>query len=348
MRTLIFEGTVTALTSVSHIGETRGINSMLRREKIAMPDATVEEIPIISGNSLRGLLRDRGMLHMCRALGYGVNEATGEVKGLSLPAFYFLFSGGALTKDAARGLDVDLARRMRELIPLVGVFGGAVGNQIMPGKLKIGKLIPLCSETAHLVPQRFVSEHIELSVDNPETNADESKTEWRAKPLTSVWNLLQSEPYTRKDDEKSESLRALIEPETRLMLEANAAEKRDKARANPNAIDNEMGQHQQMRYYVETFAAGTQFYWDITLDDVTDVEFDAFAVALMEFSKKPYIGGKSAVGHGKVAVKFDTWLDIDPRAVASGNAVGAPLGKAYLEHLSKRGDDIRAELAKFA
>lgn len=338
MRTLVFEGTVTALTSVSHIGETRGINSMLRREKVAMPDATVEEIPIISGNSMRGLLRDRGMLHMCRALGYGVNEETGEVKGLSLPAFYFLFSGGALTKDAGRGLDVDLARRMRELIPLVGVFGGAVGNQIMPGKVKIGKLIPLCQETAHLVPLRFISDDVKCG----------DKTERVARLLPSVWNLLQSEPYTRKDDEKSESLRQLIAPETRLLLEAQAAQKRDKARTDPNAVDNDMGQHQQMRYYVETFAAGTQFYWDITLDDVTDVEFDAFAIALMEFSRKPFIGGKSAVGHGKVSVKFDSWLEIDPRAVATGSAVGMPIGAVYREHLKTRGEDIRAELAKFA
>ena len=79
MKTLIFEGTVTALTSISHIGETRGINSMLRREKIVGADHEVEEIPIISGNSVRGMLRDRGMLHMCRALGYGVNDETGEV-----------------------------------------------------------------------------------------------------------------------------------------------------------------------------------------------------------------------------------------------------------------------------
>lgn len=328
MRTFVFEGIVTALSSISHIGETRGINSMLRREKIAMPDGTVEEIPIISGNSFRGLLRDRGMLHMCRALEYGVNETSGEVKGLSLAAFYFLFSGGALTKDSGRGLDVDLARRLRELIPLVGVFGGAMGNQIMPGKVKIGKLIPLCGETAHLLPARFVS------------------ADGAPRALPSIWNLLQSEPYTRKDDEKSETLRRLLQSDTRAQIEAHAAQKRERTRADVNALDNEMGQHQQMRYYVETFASGTQFYWDITLDDVTEVELDAFAVALSEFSRKPFLGGKSAVGHGKVSVKFDTWLEIDPRAAPTGNAIGLPLGTAYLNHLHTRAEAIRDELAR--
>lgn len=324
MRTLVFEGVVTALTSVSHIGETRGVNSMLRREKIVGPDHQVEEIPIISGNSLRGLLRDRGMLHMCSALGYGVNVETGEVQGLSLPAFYFLFSGGSLTKDAGRGLDVDLARRMRRLIPLVGVFGGAMGNQIMPGKLKIGKLIPICEETRHLIPERF------------------------SNGQGSIWEMLQSEAYTRKDDEKSESLRMLIAPETRALLEAKAGEQRAKKAADPKAVDEDMGQHQQMRYFAETFAAGTQFYWDICLDDVDDVEFDAFAVCLAEFSKKPYIGGKSAIGHGKVGVRFDKWLSIDPRSKPEGTAVDVPLGAKYQEHLKTHSQEIRDELARMA
>ena len=150
MHTYVFEGTMTALTSISHIGETYGINAKLRREKIVQPDGSVEEIPIISGNSLRGILRDRGMWHMLRTLGYGVNEETGEVSGLSLAAFYFLFSGGTLTSTGSRGLDIDEARRWCDLIPLVALFGGAMGNQIMPGKVKIGKAIPICKEMAHL------------------------------------------------------------------------------------------------------------------------------------------------------------------------------------------------------
>src|SRR3990167_9316390 len=103
MKTYLFEGVMTCLTSVSHIGDSHGVTAKLRREKFITPGGDVEEIPVISGNSLRGILRDRGMLHMLRTLGYGVNEETGEVHGLSLAAFYFLFSGGALTKVTGRG-----------------------------------------------------------------------------------------------------------------------------------------------------------------------------------------------------------------------------------------------------
>jgi len=321
VHTYVFEGEMIALTSISHIGNTHGIHSKLRREKIAQPDGTVEEVPIISGNSLRGILRDRGMLHMLRCLGYGVDDETGEVVGLSLPAFYFLFSGGALTSKGGRGLDVDEARRWRDLIPLVALFGGAMGNQIMPGKAKIGKAIPICEETAHLLPERFVAGG-------------------NGRQVESVWEYCQEEAYTRRDDEKNERLRQLIAPETRGLLEAKAAEKREQKRSGDD-MAGDTGQKQQMRYFVETLAAGTRLFWDITLDDVNDLEFEAFCVVLAEFARFPYIGGKSGVGHGKVAIHFDNWVEINPRIAPQGRELSFSLGNLYKNHLEEHGADIR-------
>jgi CRISPR type IV-associated protein Csf2 len=317
MQSVIFEGVVTALTSISHIGDSHGVNSNLRREKIVQPDGAVEEIPVISGNAMRGILRDRGMLHMLKCLGYGVDEETGEVRGLSLPAFYFLFSGGALTKQAGKGIDVDEARRWRSAIPLVALFGGAMGNQIMPGKAKIGKMIPICQETAHLIPEQFI------------TGQEQS-----------VWDLCQEEAYTRRDDEKNERLRQLIAPEVRGLLEASAAAKRAKIGTSED-VAGETGQSQQMRYFVETLAAGTRLYWDVVLDDVTPVEFDAFCITLAEFGRHPYVGGKSGVGHGKVAVKFDQWHEINPRLGPNGAALDVSLGTRYMQHLRDQADTIR-------
>lgn len=317
MHSYVFEGTMTALTSISHIGNTFGVNAKLRREKVVQPDGTVEEVPIISGNSLRGILRDRGMLHMLRTLGYGVDEETGEVAGLSLAAFYFLFSGGALTSTGSRGLDIDEARRWRSIIPLVALFGGAMGNQIMPGQLKCGKAIPICAETVHILPERFV-------------NGGEQ----------SIWELCQEEAYTRRDDEKNENLRQLIAPDVRGLLEDKARSEREK-RGTDEDVAGETGLKQQMRYYVETIAAGTELFWDIVLDDVSDLEFEAFAVTLAEFGRQPYIGGKSGVGHGKVAIRFDQWIEINPRIAPTGKEIDLPLGSRYMEHLKARGDDIR-------
>ena len=91
----------------------------------------------------------------------------------------------------------------------------------------------------------------------------------------------------------------------------------------------------------ETLAAGTRLFWEVTLDDVTPLEFEAFCVTLAEFGRFPYLGGKSGVGHGKVAIKFDKWVSIDPRLAPQGKEMAFSLGAAYVEHLRSRGDDIR-------
>jgi len=319
MESYVFQGVVTALESISHNGgQSFGITTKLRREKFVQLDGSVEEIPVISGNGVRGYLRDLGMRHMCRALGYGVNEQTGEVNGLTLAAFYFLFSGGALTSDAGRGIDIDFARKLRGLIPLVGVFGGATGNQVMPGKIKVGKMKPICAETRHLIPERFV----------PDTPA-------------SIWEYLQEEMYTRKDDEKNEHLRQLIAPQARALLEDKLRVK--KARDAEGKPKSDTGEHQQMMYYVETFAQGTQFYWQLVLEDVTQIEFEAFLTCLTEFSRMPYVGGRSAIGHGKVKVQFDQWFKIDPH-IQDTQAVSVPIGTLYSDHLRTRSADIRQAL----
>ncbi len=318
METYVFEGVMTALTSIAHSGgQSFGISTKLRREKFVQPDGSVEEVPVLSGNGLRGLLRDRGMLHMCRVLGYGVDDEKGEVHGLSLPAFYFLFSGGTLTGDTGKGLDIIQARQLRNLIPLVGVFGGALGNMILPGRLKVGKAIPICQETAHLLPDRY------------------------AAGASSIWEYLQEEMYTRKDDERNEHLRQLMAPQTLQIMDAKRAV--SKERNERGEADPEVGEHQQMMYYVETFAAGTRFYWELILDDPTEIEFEAFITALVEWSKQPYVGGKSAVGLGKVAVSFDKWMKIEPRLdmTAASAAVDMPLGVKYLAHLREQGPSIR-------
>jgi hypothetical protein len=199
----------------------------------------------------------------------------------------------------------------------VALFGGAMGNQIMPGKLKCGKAIPICKETTHLIPERYV------------TGAEQS-----------IWDMCQEEAYTRRDDEKNENLRALISPDVRGLLEASAANKRAKT-GTKDDVAGETGQSQQMRYYVETMAAGTRLYWEMSLCDVNQIEFDALAITLTEFGRYPYIGGKSGVGHGKVAIQFDKWIEINPRLSPSGNEIDTPLGTRYLAHLKENGVAIK-------
>src|SRR5690606_3739767 len=101
--------------------------------------------------------------------------------------------------------------------------------------------------------------------------------------------------FTRKDDSKDERLRGYLaqKPET-LLLEGEAEEK--KSRKEPA---------QQMRYTVECLAPGSVMYQRIELIDVTELELGAWVSCLAEWSKSPYLGGKSNVGFGLCEAKWD-------------------------------------------
>lgn len=353
MKTYMIDGIITAQTSISHIGFTHGINAKLRREIIVQPNGEIENVPIISGNAIRGILRDVGMLHMVRNIGYKTDDdfdaavvkagarsadiegeqqeihleekekKSIERSGLSLAAFYFLFSGGALTKDAGRGLDIDAARKWRKLIPLVALFGGAMGNQIMPGMIKIGKMIPICSETAHLIPEKYIDGFA----------------------INSCWEFCQEEAFTRRDDEKNEKLRQLISGDVRKQIEEKAASQRQATQDNvANDVVEETGQKQQMRHFVETIAAGTRLYWEVILDDVTDIQLEAFLITLAEFSRMPFIGGRSGTGHGKISMRMNNWIEIDSRLAPQGKELAFTIGTLYTNHLEKNRDEIRGLL----
>jgi CRISPR type IV-associated protein Csf2 len=301
-----FEGVARALSAISHLGDSAGGTvSVFRREKILAGDKPIE-VPIISGNAIRGMLRDTGMRFMLRELGD---------PQLSPPAFHFLTSGGALTKDTGRGLDIGQARRLRELIPLVGIFGGACGRQILEGKLQVGKWYPICAELRELL--------------SPHCHAMPEAT-------CSIYEMTDLHSFTRTDDAKSERWQKLLPQEQRTLLEAPKV----KAAKDGTEIAEKPGTAQQMRYSQEVLIAGTKFSCWLQLQDVTELEYEAFASALVEWSKAPFIGGQSRHGCGEVELKFDNWMSISPLARVDGQAVGAPLGQAYHEHLRQRRDDI--------
>lgn len=314
MKTYKFEGVVTALSSISHNGgEISGNMSRLRREKFVQPDGKIAEVPIISGNAIRGILRDVGMYHMLSSLGYGIAQ-DGKVIGLPLKAFYFLFSGGSLTSTNSEKVNIEAFRKMKTMIPLVSLFGGAVGNSIIPGKMDCGKMYPIAKETAHLVPEKFLTDN-----------------------LLSVWDLCQVETYTRRDDAKNDRLLHMLQQK---QLVANTLFQEDEIQ--------EVSTRQQMIYNVETIVAGTRFYWQVVLRDITDIELDAFLTALIYFGKTPTVGGKSATGLGQVKIHFDKWIEIDSHAHVKGTEVNMRLLDKYNNHLKEHSDEIKKIILELA
>ena len=177
MKTDRFEGKIIALSPLHHGGdESTGSRATLRRMKFLVPDNSDSgikkmDIPVISGNSIRGILRRLVMRDMFDILGY-------ELK--SIKTYHMLFAGGTLesvSSSDAGAINLDMRKRFRSAIPALSIFGTAVGNQMIEGKMKCSYAIPVCRELAQYLP---------VGVCNPES-------------LTS-YELISDDFTTRRDD----------------------------------------------------------------------------------------------------------------------------------------------------
>jgi RAMP superfamily len=262
-----WRGTATALSSLVHGDETLGTTTTFRRERIVQPDGRIEEVPVVSGNALRGLLRRRAADLLWEALGH---------PPLPLAVQALLWSGGALAKrrSTAGGPAAVLSgaqlASVRALIPHLAVFGGAGGGRLLRGALAVGKLLPICAETAHLLP------------------ADQRA----GGPVPAIDELLQVEEYARVDDGVDGGLQPPgDDPAT--------------AAAGEGGL--------QLRYAVETLAAGTQFSVWLALTGVTAAQHAFFCEALQRWQADAHVGGRTRIGHGRLAVHLTSQVvDVQP------------------------------------
>ena len=118
------------LSPLSHIGETASTGSYFQTILTASG-----RVPVITGNSIRGQLRDSMALHLLELLDAKVSKDT----------FNILFSGGNI--NGAMKDDVEKAKKIREHFPLVSLMGGGLGDMIMAGKLISTFAYPVCKET---------------------------------------------------------------------------------------------------------------------------------------------------------------------------------------------------------
>ncbi|QCC57262.1 hypothetical protein [Natrinema thermotolerans] len=142
------EGRYVARQPISHGADTStGIVQRLRTQKVTVTDPDTgevytEDVPVISGNSLRGQLRD------LLATDFLERISAEDPIELHDPLFNTFYSGGTLQREAG---PAKIKRRMiqniREKIPPLSLLGSAVGSQLFDGRLDMGSLWPVCMET---------------------------------------------------------------------------------------------------------------------------------------------------------------------------------------------------------
>lgn len=161
MNTGIIDGTIRAMTPLHHgSDESTGARSTVRRMKYQV-DGKMMEIPVISGNSIRGVLRRIVMKDMLEQLDY---------KLTSLKTYHMLFAGGTLESVSSDSGNINLGMRkqMRDALPPLSLFGSAIGNQMIEGKMKCSYAIPICKELLPYLPalesqHPFISSYEQLT-----------------------------------------------------------------------------------------------------------------------------------------------------------------------------------------
>ena len=244
MRVDIIRGYIIALSPIHSAGDEKtGSESLLRRLSYIVDGKRVE-IPVLSGNAIRGILRRELMADMLTRIGYKLTNAR---------IYHMLFSGGMLEtvdEKSSGVIDIGLKRKIRQTIPPIAVLGSSLGNQIFEGKLKVNMALPICKELADFLPDDI-----------------------QIKPETSFYEFLDWTFTTRRDDLRKER--------------------------------KEDEQATQMMVNFEVFTPGTPFYHEFILNDAAEVERGVLARMLNLWKQKPYIGGKSAIGLGKVKLNYD-------------------------------------------
>lgn len=160
----------TAKAPISHIGEVASIGSYFNMIKTSNGN-----IPIVTGNSVRGILRDSGAKVLLDTLGTAVSKDT----------FHILFSGGNLNGTLKE--DVEKAKNIRKHFPIVSLLGGGLGDQIMSGKIMVGNLYPLCEETYEMLDETFTDISWKNLISEIEfTRTDDSKSDVLSKYITDI------------------------------------------------------------------------------------------------------------------------------------------------------------------
>lgn len=255
-------GLFTLRSPLSHIGESVSTQTFLVQEPILQEDGSVEQVFCYNGNAWRGQLRD------CAAAYFLDRMGTDGHAQVPLDIFHLLFTGGRIGGD--QSIDIDQARRIRAAVPMVSVWGGGVGNQIMAGKMRVSNAYPLVREALPVLPERW---HMEAC-------------------KASYADITFDKSFTRTDDTKSESLREYLPSENFGLLDGPR-----KTKSGNEVAD-------QMRMTTELVAPGTRLCTEIDVLDPSDIELGAMVSAIHQWSQSPHIGGQANKGHGKVRLDY--------------------------------------------
>lgn len=319
---------MTAMSPVIHGAGTSGNEQVLRMESILFERNGVmvqASVPFLSGNSLKHQIRAAAARYALRAMGVD--------GGLSKAVVDLLFSGGHLNgKGTAIGMDQ--SRKLEHLFPVIGLCGASYGNSMTESKISVGHANLVCDENRWRLPLDLL--------DHPAASLSAS-------------DYIVRDFGTRHDQTGSVEGRKVLALEDQAATSARKTKLLDKAAKGEVKDKGDKGDSAQMIYSFQAVAAGSVWWSDVRVKDLSALELFALRSAFYEMSHglvddrhEMSFGAKSSIGYGKFRVALATDLRIPAPEMAAGDSALATLNGTdqgvYNAHLKDRRDEILAAL----
>ena len=321
-----------AMEPIHHGGEKSG-NEVLYRTHPVYVDGLTEEVPIISGNSLKHLNREGSSRFALAAMGLDEKAALDESE------INLLFSGGTLTKSG-HSVRMDEARKVEELLPGLGLHGYACGNVMQESQVNFGTLELACDATAHKLKwmvEKYTRRHLDRFEDPPD-------------------EFMASYFGTNHEPSRRRSMRELMHADVRADIEGAVSDDKDKGAGDKKRKST------QMIFGYQCLMPGSVLVGTISLKNgVRERELQAFRSGFCWPSEGVgpnggvllRFGGKGATGHGLCEVRFfgQTARGIEPAEFVDTPAIAPESGDEdlanYAAFLQSNTSDAKAALEDF-
>lgn len=177
---------LTLLSPLTHGADVKAGNTTLFRRMAVIDElGTVRHLPVVSGNSVRGVLRDILADHLLQSLGLASDRMRPSIAPW---LFHALYSGGTLSEQASGSpiskllgshgiIKAEGWRHFREVVPALSLFGCALEQHIIPGRMQVSHLRPVCAEwgfegappMARLFSYEFLTRKEDREIDRPDS-----------------------------------------------------------------------------------------------------------------------------------------------------------------------------------
>ncbi|MCC6024111.1 MAG: hypothetical protein LM600_05365 [Thaumarchaeota archaeon] len=258
-------GILTALSPVFHGGgEKTGAVVLLNRLKFIV-DGKPVDVPIISGNQVRGRLRRLLTRDFLELVGYEMDLSQRRYQKL----YHTLFAGGVLTsveEEESGVVDLNLKFRVVRYILPLRLFGASYANQMIEGRVLVGHLLPICRELKEYTGVDSDVSFYQLITRAFQTRRDELRA-----------------PAPSEEEEEEQAVQAIVEyecfaPGTRFYHEIVLETTKQEERLDLSTLYRAVKLWQQLPYVGGKSSVGfgklkIEYEWPTSVDDSAYLEF---------------------------------------------------------------------------